>query len=457
MRIIVCVRQGLDGEISPFDACAYEAALQQKNAEIILLSMGPASVEDFLVRLTRLGASKAVLLTDKKFAGADTLATAYTLSMAIKKLEPDLVFCGRQTLVGDTGQVGPMIASMLSFGLITNAMTVSADAQAVRCTTRSEGELSSSYPAVVTVERINKLRLPSLRSRIAECIVWSAEDIKADSARIGLVGSPTRVLETFENKEGKRRCEFISRDRLKGIIETLLTTDQKHNTEDSDDGVKLPTVLCVGLEPLKYAKMICDDPEIVSVSSAEEIISVIANRNPDAVIFGSDDKSKALAATVSAKLSLGLCADCTLLKTDGNKVTMYRPALSGSIIARIESLTRPCLATVRTTTSNVSDIVVAVGYGAKDKIEAVTTFAEGLDADLAATRKVVDNDILPYSFQVGLTGRSVSPKIYIAIGVSGAVHHIAGMQRSGTVIAINPDKNAPIFDYADYGILEEFN
>ena len=70
------------------------------------------------------------------------------------------------------------------------------------------------------------------------------------------------------------------------------------------------------------------------------------------------------------------------------------------------------------------------------------------------TRKAVDNDILPYTMQVGLTGKTVSPPVYIAVGVAGAVHHIAGMQKSGTVIAINPDKQAPIFEYADYGIAE---
>ena len=64
--------------------------------------------------------------------------------------------------------------------------------------------------------------------------------------------------------------------------------------------------------------------------------------------------------------------------------------------------------------------------------------------------------ITDYEMQVGLTGKTVSPPVYIAVGVSGAVHHIAGMQRAGTVIAINPDKNAPIFEYADYGIVEEF-
>ena len=92
MKILVCVRQGIDGEINPFDACAYEEALRVENADVILISMGPASTKDFLLRLTRLGAKKAILLSDKAFAGADTLATAYTLSQAVKKIKPDLNF-----------------------------------------------------------------------------------------------------------------------------------------------------------------------------------------------------------------------------------------------------------------------------------------------------------------------------------------------------------------------------
>ena len=102
MKIVVCIRQGLDGEISPFDASAYEAALRFNDAEVVLLSMASLSSKDFLLNLTRLGAKKAVLLNDKAFAGADTLATAYTLSLAIKKLAPEIVICGRQTLIGDT-------------------------------------------------------------------------------------------------------------------------------------------------------------------------------------------------------------------------------------------------------------------------------------------------------------------------------------------------------------------
>ena len=110
MKIVVCVKQTAAGELNPFDACAYEAALQIPGSEVILLSMGPEKSRDFLLRLTRLGAKKAYLLCDKAFAGADTLATSYALSLAVGKLQPDLVICGRQTIDGDTGQTGPSLA-----------------------------------------------------------------------------------------------------------------------------------------------------------------------------------------------------------------------------------------------------------------------------------------------------------------------------------------------------------
>lgn len=136
---------------------------------------------------------------------------------------------------------------------------------------------------------------------------------------------------------------------------------------------------------------------------------------------------------------------------------MIRPALSGSVIAKIKSQTTPAMATVRTESGSVRDVIVGMGMGVKDSIEDVRAFAERYDAELCASRLLVDNGYATYDMQVGLTGKTVSPPVYIAIGISGAVHHIAGMQRAGTVIAINPDKNAPIFDYADFGIVAEFH
>jgi len=457
MKIVVCIRQGIDGEINPFDASAYEEALKIDGAEIILLSMGALSAKDFLYNLTRLGASRAILLSDRAFAGADTLATAYTLSRAIERISPDLIFCGRQTVVGDTGQVGPMLSVMAKYNLITNVMAINElTEKKIVCNTRDEGIREAAIPALLTVERISTLRFPKFRSRLGEIEVWDADDLSADKTRIGLVGSPTRVMKTFENASGKRKCKFVSYDELDSIIEEALNKNREIIDTGATSNERLGKVLIVGDKPRAFAESVSDNVKVLDFSSATELAQRITEENPDAVLWGSDSISKRLCAEVAAILGLGLCADCTALDVESGELIMYRPALSGSIIAKIRSNTRPAMATVRTE-SGKSDIVVALGYGAKDCIDSVLDFANRLSADVGSSRKLVDEGLMHYATQVGLTGRTVSPPLYIAIGVSGAVHHIVGMQRSGTVIAINPDKDAPIFEYADYGIISNFD
>ena len=457
MKIVVCVRQGLDGELGPFDASAYEAALRMENAEVTLLSMAPVSAKDFLLSLTRLGAKKAILLNDKAFAGADTLATAYTLSLAIKKFEPDLVICGRQTLIGDTGQTGAMISAFLDIPLVTNVMGVEELLGGeFRLSTRSEGEFLLKVPALICVERIHTLRLPRLRSKLGEVEIWSADDISADKKRCGLAGSPTRVLASFENQSGKRKCKLISRTELPDIIEKSLKKVLEESNSMSKSEERISGVCIVGELPRAFAESISDDVTMIPLSSVEEIIEKIKEIKPSAVLWATDDKSKRFASLVAAKLGLGLCADCTSLGCEDGQLMMYRPALSGSVIAKIKSTTVPAMATVRTESSRANDIIVTAGFGVKDNIAEVKAFAKLLGAELCATRKLVDNGYSSYEMQVGLTGNTVSPPVYIAVGVSGAIHHVAGMQRSGTVIAINPDKNAPIFEYADYGIIDKF-
>lgn len=456
-KIIVCVRQGLDGEISPFDASAYEAALRFQDAEVTLLSMAAMSAKDFLLNLTRLGAKKAILLSDKAFAGADTLATAYTLSLAVKKLSPDIVICGRQTLIGDTGQTGAMLSAFSNLPLVTNAMGIEEISEnELRVETRSEGKITVSTPALICVEKIHTLRLPRLRSKLGEIEVLSAEDIEADINRCGLAGSPTRVLQSFENQSGKRKCQLIARDEIYEVVTKGLTKALNGHAPSVKSEERLCGVCMVGEAPRAYAESISDDVTLIPLLDEDRIIDAIKSLDPSVVLWGTDDRSKRLASIVAAKLQLGLCADCTALGCENGQLIMYRPALSGSVIAKIKSTTKPAMATVRTESRADSDIIVAAGFGVRDKISGVKNFAQSLGAAFCATRKLVDNGYAEYEMQVGLTGKTVSPSVYIAVGVSGAVHHIAGMQRSGTVIAINPDKNAPIFEYADYGIVEEF-
>ncbi len=456
IRVVVCIRQGLDGEINPFDASAYECALRIKDAEVTLLSMGVPKTADLLQTLTRLGAQRAVLLSDKAFAGADTLATAYALSCAVKKIGADLVVCGRQTLVGDTAQTGPMLAELLGYSLVTNVMSLESDDKRVIAGTRIGDMESAPYPALITVERSFDLRFPRLGSRPKSVEVWTAADVGADTARCGLAGSPTRVIKTFENESGKRRCKFIKPSELSdAIADGIQRSSADICNIDGASGNKLSCVVIAGDAPRGYAETVSDN--IVTVDILEsQVIRAIEKYDPAAVLFASDAKSKRIAAAVAARLSLGLCADCTSLEAKCDEMIMYRPALSGSLIAKIKSLTRPALATVRTEDSGIADVIVGAGFGVKDRLDKVRAFAEQLGADMAVSRRLVDNGYAPYELQVGLTGKTVSPPVYIAVGISGVVHHIAGIERSGTIIAINPDKSAPIFDYADYGIIANF-
>lgn len=458
MNIVVCLRQGLDGELGPFDASAYEAALRIEGAEITLLSMGPASVGEFLQRLTRLGAKRAILLNDPSFAGADTLATAYTLSKAIQKIKPDLVLCGRQTLIGDTAQTGAMLSGLLDCSLMTNVMSIdSIENGSISCTTRDEGKTNVPLPALLTVERTYSLRLPRLRSKIMELEILGAEDIDAEPNRCGLKGSPTRVIRTFENQSGKRKCQWILWEELRDVIrEAQKKTDAVITNRHEQAKELLPSVCIVGKAPLHFAETVTENIIELPLTNVNEIITRIKEILPSAVLWGSDAKSKRLAAIVASKMKLGLCADCTLLECEAGELMMYRPALSGSVIAKIKSLTRPAMATIRSESETACNMIVTAGFGVKDQMEEIKQFAKELGAHFCASRKLVDHGYAPYEAQVGLTGKTVSPPIYIAIGVSGAVHHIVGMQRSGTVIAINPDRDAPIFEYADYGIIDHF-
>lgn len=454
MKIIVCIRQSANGEINPFDASAYETALNINNAEITLLSMGPLKTKPFLEELTRLGAEKAVLLSDKVFAGADTLATSYTLSLMIKRLEPQLVICGRQSVDGDTGQVGPALAELTDRKLVTNVMEITnADESGIACTLRSGENAFVQYPALITVEKSRRLRLPGIRSKTKETEVLDAESLGADISRCGLSGSPTRVIKTYENNSDRRRCKFIELNEINAVIASALEKGGIKKAPPVSCTEKLKNVWTVGKAPYSTAQTVAENITVAYMDTPDKLAEKIRSAKPDAVLWASDSLSKATAPRVAVLLNTGLCADCTALESDGETLFMYRPACSGSITAKIKCITRPPMATVRTPEDIKERIIIGLGYGAENSIKDFESFAEKTGAGIAATRKAVDNDLLPYEKQAGLTGKTVNPDVYIAVGISGAVHHITGIRNSGTIIAVNTDKEAPIFDYADYGVI----
>lgn len=449
MNIVVCMKIA-DGEPNPFDEAALECALRI-GGNITVLSMCPKSGVSVLQRMTRLGV-RTVLISDPVFAGSDTLATAYILSLAMKKLKPDLVLCGRQSIDGDTAQVGPCLATLLNIPVIANVMEQPEITQTVKCQTRM-GEEEESLPCLLTVERIYTLRFPSIGKRAGEVEIWDNSILHADVGRCGLSGSPTKVLKVFENKKGQRRCKFIQRGELMPLIERLQNEEIKTQTEKKLVDKKLKEVWTIG--ELKEAEAIAEKITVIHDTDPRKIAALAEEKQPEVILWSADLWGRKNAPITAALLQTGLCADCTALETDGRRLYMYRPARSGGVTAKIECRTNPQMATVRTET-NSGEVVVSGGRGVKDCMERLRQFAELIGAETGASRGLVDMGCAPYSEQIGLTGKAVSPKIYIAIGISGAVHHTCAIENAGTIIAINPDKDARIFEYADYGIIGEF-
>ena len=459
MKYIVFIKV-VKGELSPFDEAALETALRLRDTlggEVCAATMAPEGAADRMKALTRLGIERSILITDPAFAGSDTAATSYILSLAAKKLIDGgdyLILCGRQSMDGDTAQVGVSIAARLGIPALTNVMSVEPTDGGFALNTRL-GQESAAMPSLLTLERICRLRFAPMRARAHEIERWNADDLGADKRRCGLAGSPTKVLRSFESERGRRRCSFLTPDELRAKLDELRTAPPRHAGEMRSDGLKLPEVYAIGEDVAEIASHIAERVVTLGRLDAEEYVRMFRDRRPETVLFPSDLWGRRIAPAVATALETGLCADCTLLETDGERLYMYRPAFGGNVTAKIVCRTLPQMATVRTV-SDSADIIVSRGLGVKDRLEIVDAFARSLGAELGASRGLVDAGFAPYEQQVGITGRTVAPKLYIAVGISGAVHHTAAIEGSRYIIGVNPDRHAPIFDYCDYGCTADF-
>ena len=266
--------------------------------------------------------------------------------------------------------------------------------------------------------------------------------------------------------------------------------------------------------------IVVDDPELETYRTepyAHALASVINEYKPEIMLVGATAIGRDLGPTVSARVATGLTADCTVLEIGDfplvaapgkeaeqkhNQLLMTRPAFGGNTIATIACPdNRPQMATVRPgvmqkidpiagakaeiieynpgfTPNNryveIQEIVKAVGQvenimdakilvsggrgvGSAENFKMLQDLADVLGGMVSCSRAVVENGWLAQDYQVGQTGKTVRPNVYFAIGISGAIQHVAGMEESDLIIAINKDADAPIFDVADYGIVGDLN
>jgi electron transfer flavoprotein alpha subunit len=247
---------------------------------------------------------------------------------------------------------------------------------------------------------------------------------------------------------------------------------------------------------------VADDPRLeapLPQPRVDVLAGLVADKGFDTVLFGASVLSADVAAGLAARLGAGLNWDLVDLELRDGKLVGRRPALQDSVYAEVGWKGEPRLALIRSGTfepvesggeaeveevgveledfstqavmverahaesegPSIEDAEVIVaggrGLGEPEKFALLEELAKALGGAVAATRAVVDAGWYPYATQVGQTGKTVSPKLYVACGISGAIQHKVGMQSSGTIVAINKDPNAPIFEYADVGVVGDLH
>lgn len=227
------IRSGVPSIVNPFDAYALETAVRLKErtgGTVTVISMGPAQAAAALRECLSVGADRAVLVTDRAFGGSDTLATSYILSGAIRYLGGfDIIFCGKQAIDGDTGQVGPEIAEHLGLAQVTYVCDVSWEDGTLVAKRENEGGheyIQPQLPAVLTVIKTDyEPRYPTIKSKMAankaKIETITAAELNLNAEHIGLKGSPTKVKKTFVPQHQKN-CVRIQRDTAAQAAQELL-------------------------------------------------------------------------------------------------------------------------------------------------------------------------------------------------------------------------------------------
>jgi len=244
--------------------------------------------------------------------------------------------------------------------------------------------------------------------------------------------------------------------------------------------------------------LVADDERLdkfVPSAYSRVIFSIIKSKNPDVVLFPFSSMGKELVPSVAARLGVSAASDCTKVKISNGEIICHRPVFSGKAVAKVNFSNKPAVISLRPNTFSITekpvspnitdikpdlapddfltiikeivsaeskrpelteaDIIVSGGrgMGGADKFSILEELADLLGAAVGASRSAVDAGWRPQKDQVGQTGKTVSPDLYIACGISGAIQHIAGISSAKYIVAINNDIEAPIFKVANYGII----
>ena len=554
-------RDGIELEMNPYCRRAVAQAVEladQTDGSCTFITLGPPSAEDTLREaiawaLERDVTADGVLITDRAFAGSDTLATALALAAAIEQLGPfDLVLVGRNSVDSDTGQVGPELAELSGLPFLTGVRHVHVEDGIVsaRCE-HDDGWVQAevALPAVLsTAERLIdpcKVDPPGRAAVPADLLrTWSAAQLGAGPW--GIDASPTwvggvrvhevtraqTVLDGPVDDQVRRAVELLverraldtafdhiadgaavpaSRGTTGPAVAVVIERDRRHvSRELLGAAAQLAATIDGHVVALSFDDIAAADlaswgadaavafaTDAVEEDVARAVSAWAARVQPWGVLAPSTAWGREVASRVAARLSAGLTGDAVALEVDEHgRLCVWKPAFGGQLVAAIGATSPVQMVTVRTgmlpTLEPRAHIDIAAAEGTVERVSRVTVLARAreddidtlgeahsvvgvgkgvdpseypqldpllavLEAELGATRKVTDNGWLPRARQIGITGVTIAPRLFVSIGASGKFNHMVGVRAAGTVLAINPDPDALVFGVADIGIVADWH
>lgn len=551
------VRTGTEMEMSAYCrravSKAVELAAERPGSTVTVVTLGPPIAEDVLREGVAWGLDRdvdirGVLLSDRVFAGSDTIATARALAALVRRIGPfDLVLSGKNSLDADTGQVPPQLAELLDVPFATGVkqLELDGDVLAVGCEHDDEWvDAEIRLPALLScAERLCepcKVKPDGRAAVPAERITTlTAADLEpgewGEAASRTWVGT-TKAMRVDRLRQLSPDAELATqvKDAVRVLLErgalapgdalstlplpatggaghvVAVLAEPGHDTLTrelcglaarlaGEVGGSTALVATGDLSPETAGSWGADvlvrlEPALAEEDVARGLARWAAEATPWAIFAGSTAYGREVASRAAAILDAGLTGDAVEVEIDGDRLVAWKPAFGGQLVAAITASSPVQMATIRAgvlprsqtrlhsaelrrvtveprnrvvvrsrrredSVEGLAEAHVVVGIGrgiGPDEVALLDPLRELLGAELGCTRKITDAGWMPHARQIGITGRSIAPRLFISVGASGKFNHMVGVRAAGTILAINPDPESLVFEVADVGIVATY-
>jgi electron transfer flavoprotein alpha subunit len=560
------VRRGVGVEMNPYCRRAVAQGVllaRETGGTCTVVTLGPEGAEEVLREAVAWGADAGLHACDPAFAGSDTLATSRALAAVLRAAGPfDLVLLGRNSVDGETGQVGPELAELLDLPFAGGVRRLEDRGPVWHLELEHDDgtqEVELALPAVLSVAE--RLCDPCKVDPAGRAAVAPTRLTRMDAGRLGPgpwgdAGSPTVVGATRAMVHGRtpvvldgpveaQVAEAVRMLAARGALtarpDPAAPAPPGDRRAPGRDASRVIAVLAepgrprvteellgaaarLGAEVGAAVHALCPgtvDAALLGAAGADVILALEGPVPPGAAVSGrpaAEDVADALAALIgesapwavlapstafgrevagraAAATGSGLVGDAIALSARDGRLVAAKPAFAGALVADITCRSATQMVTVRpgvlpappllarhvpvlartvgtrgrvhvlsdrrdddVETLARAEVVVGVGTGvAPEDYGELGELAALFGAELAATRKVTDKGGAPRARQVGLTGRSIAPRLYVAVGLSGKFNHMVGVRAAATILAVNADRGAPVFEHCDVGIVGDWH